>query len=247
MSSLPPHTWQGQSESLERTLAIGRAVAQHVRAGDVIGLIGELGAGKTQFVRGLAQGLGCAEMAVASPTFVLVHEYEPDPGSKPVLVHIDAYRLRSLEDLESIGWEPRAEARVSDLRRDAVVAVEWADRLGDLLGDSHLLVRLSHDETGRRIQIEATPAWESRWRALEQGLAHAQLMKLDDSSDSPRGKPSAAGMTKRACPMCKGPVLPESTFAPFCSKRCKLADLAKWMRGDYTISRPIEQADLDET
>ena len=100
------------------TRRAGVRLAARLSPGDLVLLSGELGAGKTVFVRGLAEGLGADPGEVASPTFALVHEYGP-PGRPPVLLHADFYRL----DPESRG------AGVSDLgleeRGSAVVAIEW--------------------------------------------------------------------------------------------------------------------------
>ncbi|MCC7409455.1 MAG: tRNA (adenosine(37)-N6)-threonylcarbamoyltransferase complex ATPase subunit type 1 TsaE, partial [Phycisphaeraceae bacterium] len=144
-----PPDWQGRTTSVDATQALGRLFARHVRAGDLIALRGQLGAGKTQWVRGLAAGLGANPATVSSPTFVMVQEHDlpvPDAASARVLVHIDAYRLRSIEDLESTGWDPSTLEPGGELRRQAVVVVEWADRLGELLGNDHLALELSHTQ-----------------------------------------------------------------------------------------------------
>jgi tRNA threonylcarbamoyladenosine biosynthesis protein TsaE len=99
----------------EETEAAGEALGRLVRAGDVIALTGELGAGKTLLVRGLARGLGVPARRVTSPTFTLVNEYRD--GRLP-LYHVDLYRLERPEELEDLGLD--------DLyRQDGVVAVEW--------------------------------------------------------------------------------------------------------------------------
>ena len=90
-----------QSATPEETERIASALAMRVAPGTVITLEGDLGAGKTCFVRGLARGLGADPAAVSSPTFVIEHRHACDAGT---LVHIDAYRIRSAEDLASIGW-----------------------------------------------------------------------------------------------------------------------------------------------
>ncbi len=155
-------TWSITSDSTEQTHGIGRALGQLARAGDLIGLIGELGAGKTQLVRGIAVGLGIDPAAVASPTFVLMHEY-PNPTGGPLLVHIDAYRLTGSDDLETIGWERDG----GEFARDAVVVVEWADRLGDAFENSGLLVKLEHASPhARRLTVEPGRAWRDRFNML---------------------------------------------------------------------------------
>ena len=103
------------SVSEAETIEIGRTFAQELRAGDVVLLSGPLGAGKTAFVRGLAEGLGCNLDAVSSPTFTIVQEYA---GPVPVQ-HVDLYRL-SPDEVDDLGLE--------DLLEGAVMAVEWPDR-----------------------------------------------------------------------------------------------------------------------
>ncbi len=102
----------------EETAAAGERLALLVQRGDVVLLYGELGAGKTAFVRGLARGLGIAPEDVTSPTFTLVQEYR---GGRLPLIHVDLYRLDRAE-LDEIGLDP-------DLANQGVVAVEWAERL----------------------------------------------------------------------------------------------------------------------
>ena len=106
------------THSEDETAAVARAMAAGLRAGDVLLLSGNLGAGKTAFVRGLAEGLGIDPREVSSPTFTLVHEYRS--GRLP-LVHVDLYRLDRAE-LDEIGLDP-------DLAAEGVVAIEWAERL----------------------------------------------------------------------------------------------------------------------
>ena len=88
------------SHSVSETEALGEALAKHLSAGDVIAYLGDLGAGKTAFTRGLARGLGCTGR-VTSPTFTIVNEYE---GAIP-LFHFDMYRLSDADELFDIGWD----------------------------------------------------------------------------------------------------------------------------------------------
>ena len=107
------------AEDEERTRRAGRDLASRLAPGDLVLLEGDLGAGKTVFVRGLAAGLGVDEETVSSPTFALVHEYGPE-GAPPVLVHVDLYRLSGepARALEELG--------LGDLRLGgAILAVEW--------------------------------------------------------------------------------------------------------------------------
>lgn len=104
------------TNSPERTEALGRALGGALRPGDVVALDGDLGAGKTVFVRGLAAGAGAAPDAVRSPTFVLHHVYR---GGRVVLHHLDFYRLGSGADLGAFDLDT--------LLDDGAVAVEWAE------------------------------------------------------------------------------------------------------------------------
>jgi len=128
------------TQSREETQALGAALAVCVRPGQVIALRGDLGAGKTAFVQGLAAGLG-VQARVTSPTFILVNEYLTPAGSR--LIHVDTYRLGDTVDVASLeaatfGLE---ETLSSD---DAVVAIEWAERVADVLPSDHILVEFTH-------------------------------------------------------------------------------------------------------
>jgi len=130
-----------RSNSETETRAIGARLAAELQPGAVILLSGDLGAGKTAFTRGLAEGLGIDPAAVTSPTFTLVHEYR---GGRLPLIHVDLYRL-DRADLDEIGLD-------QDLAAVGVTAVEWAGRLtrsiagaipiciSDTGGDSRVIV-----------------------------------------------------------------------------------------------------------
>lgn len=150
-----------ESRSVADTMAVGEAIARVAKPGDIIALDGELGAGKTQLVRGLARGLGLDPHHVASPTFVIAHEYEPpeaDAPDAPVLVHIDAYRLTGPGDLDTIGWGEDGQ----ETRDGAIVAIEWASRIASALGDDLLRVTLEHTDAGRRITLIPQGNWQQR-------------------------------------------------------------------------------------
>jgi tRNA threonylcarbamoyladenosine biosynthesis protein TsaE len=104
------------------TIAFGTKVAGELGAGDTLALVGDLGAGKTHFTKGIAAGLGC-DGAVTSPTFTLVHEYT---GGRLHVFHFDFYRLESADELLNIGWDDYLDA-------NGVAIVEWADKFPDLL------------------------------------------------------------------------------------------------------------------
>ena len=117
------------SSSVEETEALGRALAQRLAPGAVVAFTGDLGAGKTAFVRGMAQGLGIAQR-VTSPTFTIVNEYE---GGRLPLFHFDMYRLGSADELFDIGWEDY-------LCRGGVCAVEWSENIADALEEDAVRV-----------------------------------------------------------------------------------------------------------
>jgi tRNA threonylcarbamoyladenosine biosynthesis protein TsaE len=124
--------------------AAGAAIGAELQAGDVVALIGDLGAGKTEFVKGLARGLGDDEEGVTSPTFTIVQTYR---GGRITLHHVDLYRLDQAAELIHIGLD--------DLYRDdAVVAVEWFDRFPELAPKRHVEVRIDIvSDAERRLSI----------------------------------------------------------------------------------------------
>jgi tRNA threonylcarbamoyladenosine biosynthesis protein TsaE len=119
------------THSPEETQAAGERLGARLEAGDVVACIGELGAGKTCFLQGLARGLG-VEDDVTSPTFVLVNQYR---GRLPVY-HVDAYRTESLTELVDLGFEEM-------LHGDGVTVIEWADKLLPLLPPSTITVTIT--------------------------------------------------------------------------------------------------------
>ena len=136
-------------DSEAETEQLGRALAGVVEGGVVIGLVGTLGAGKTRMTRALAEALGVDPGAIASPTFVLIHEYA---GRLPVS-HFDAYRLAGPDEFDALG--------ASDhwLEGDRVCLVEWADLVSDRLPVDSWWVRIELDgPTGRRVRVEGAPA-----------------------------------------------------------------------------------------
>jgi tRNA threonylcarbamoyladenosine biosynthesis protein TsaE len=133
-----------RSKSAGQTERIGAEMAQTLRGGECIALEGELGAGKTQFARGLVRGLGGAAKAVSSPTFVLLNIYE---GGRLCVYHLDAYRVGGSDDFEAIGFEEL-------LEQGGVVIVEWASRVSALLPPGHIRVSLrATGPTLREIEI----------------------------------------------------------------------------------------------
>ncbi len=131
------------------TRELGRRLGRAARAGDVIGLVGPLGAGKTTLAQGLAEALGVTG-PVPSPTFVLIREY----AARLPLAHADAYRLSGADEAAGIGLEELIEGA-------GVVVVEWAERIADLLPERTLWIRLAPDGDGRLAEL-ASPEL-SRW------------------------------------------------------------------------------------
>lgn len=138
-------TFTSQSEADTRYVA--RTMAAKLKPGAVVLLSGDLGAGKTAFVKGLAEGLMFDPEEVTSPTFTLVHEYR---GGRLPLIHVDLYRL-DRADLEEIGLD-------ADLATTGVVAVEWAERLTRVLGGAIRVKILDTGDDARVIEIDAAPA-----------------------------------------------------------------------------------------
>lgn len=130
------------TRSEEDTVAVARELAASLRAGDVVLLSGDLGAGKTAFVRGLAEGLGIDPAEVSSPTFTLVHEYG---GGRLRLYHADLYRLERAAT-EDIGLEEMGV-------RDGVLAIEWPDRLTHPLPGAKAVRLEIVDDTSRKIDL----------------------------------------------------------------------------------------------
>lgn len=136
---------QYRSDSVRETEQVGEELAARLTPGAVLAFTGDLGAGKTAFVRGLAQGLGISER-VTSPTFTIVNEYE---GGRLPLFHFDMYRLGSSDELFDIGWEDY-------LARGGVCAVEWSENVADALagGCIRVDIRRGEADTQRVITIE---------------------------------------------------------------------------------------------
>lgn len=223
-----------QSSSDAETRLIGESLGRILRAGDVVYLDGPLGAGKTTLIRSVAAGLGLHSAAVASPTFVLIHDYPQPPGApadRPDLIHIDAYRLRGPEDLDSLGWDtvverlaPAAAAPSPHPHRSAALAIEWAERLGPGLFPGPARITIDHvDEHTREFSFDLPDDWSLR--------------------------PGFAALHNRGpatCPITGLSVPPDSPTYPFANERARMADLYRWFSGGYSVSRDATQADFDE-
>ena len=141
---------QIETASAEETQALAARLERELPDGAVLCLHGELGAGKTCFVQGLARALG-VRRPVGSPTFTLINEYRGKRG----LAHIDLYRLRGAADAFGLGVEEYLE------HFDGIVAIEWAERLGELLPEACWHVRLETGVSGeesRTVTVERPAA-----------------------------------------------------------------------------------------
>ena len=134
---------QIEARGVEETVEFGERLAHQLRPGDVIALSGDLGAGKTALVKGIARGLGIAQ-DVTSPTFTLVHEYA---GGRLPLFHVDLYRLDNVDQALAIGIEDY-------LGGPGVTAIEWAEKIESLLPSHSTRIRINTlNENARRIEV----------------------------------------------------------------------------------------------
>ena len=147
-----------ESGSPEETQALGERLGRVLQAGDVVSLVGELGAGKTCLVQGLARGLGVESERVASPTFTIVNQHM----GRVTLYHVDLYRLESARELEEIGLGDYLEG-------GGVAVVEWFDRFPDWQPPDRIELELEiTGEESRRIRASATgPSAQARLQEWE--------------------------------------------------------------------------------
>ena len=139
------------SYGVDETIALGRAMGKQLQGGEVIALTGNLGTGKTHFIKGLALGLDVADVdVVTSPTFTLINEYE----GRLLLYHADAYRLEKADQLAALGFDEICSGL-------GVVVVEWADRVRPLMDDyKPINIYLEHrGENERALRIENLPTY----------------------------------------------------------------------------------------
>lgn len=158
------------SRSAGATAALGERLGRALRAGDVVALVGDLGAGKTQLVRGICRGARVPEREVASPTFAIVATYR---GRLPIH-HADLYRVAGEDELFATGFQDLLEG-------EGAVLVEWADRAPGALPAERLEIRLAHHPTAPSL----------RWLELAGAGARAAelIRRLGRSRPGPRSKP----------------------------------------------------------
>ena len=128
----------------DETFSVGKIIGEHLKNGDVLALMGELGSGKTCFTHGVARGIGVSEeFLITSPSFTLINEYR----GKINLYHFDLYRLESFQDMEDLGYEEY-------LFGEGVSVIEWADKMKDALPEEALRISFQYlDESRREIVI----------------------------------------------------------------------------------------------
>ena len=123
-----------QTKSASETIRLGKRIGGLLRPGDVVALVGELGAGKTQFIKGLAEGLGAGKPTyISSPSFTLINEY---PGTVP-FYHVDLFRLEREKEAEELGLEDYFQG-------EGITAIEWADKIPSLLPKERLFIHIAY-------------------------------------------------------------------------------------------------------
>jgi tRNA threonylcarbamoyladenosine biosynthesis protein TsaE len=149
-----------QTQTTSETVRIGKSIGSLLRPGDVVALVGELGTGKTQFIKGLAEGLGVGKPTyISSPSFTLINEY---PGRVP-FYHIDLFRLESEKEAEELGLEEYFQG-------EGITAIEWADRIPSLLPDENLWIHIHY--TGKNTRSLEIIGKGNRYEKLVEELSN---------------------------------------------------------------------------
>lgn len=210
----------------EATERVGEVIAEVSPRPTCVALEGDLGAGKTRLARGLARGLGLDPDSISSPTFVIHVEHPAATRGGGSFSHLDAYRVADTEELEPIGFEEV----VTD--PDRLVAIEWASRIASSLPPARIEVRIDHRGERARavtvIDLRDDEAARIRLREALEARTDAWCTTLGG---------------ERCCPSC-GRRCEDPEARPFCSNRCRLADLEGWFGGHYSITRPLNESDL---
>lgn len=126
----------------EETYIIGKKIGERIEGGMLICLCGDLGAGKTVLVKGIAEGLGIDDR-ITSPTFNIVKEYQ----GREKLLHFDVYRISDPEEMFEIGFDEY-------LKSGAACVIEWAELIEEILPENRMLIEIFYEDEGRRISIE---------------------------------------------------------------------------------------------
>ncbi|MCP4836567.1 MAG: tRNA (adenosine(37)-N6)-threonylcarbamoyltransferase complex ATPase subunit type 1 TsaE [Phycisphaera sp.] len=222
----PTHLIRIECFDEETTERVGEIIAELSPRPVLVALEGELGAGKTRLARGLARGLGLEPDSISSPTFVIHVEHPSAVEGGPIFSHLDAYRVADTEELEPIGFEEI----VAD--PDRLVAVEWASRIASDLPPERIEVRIDHrGERERAVTVvdrRDDRSARTRLREAFEARTNAWCTTLGG---------------ERCCPSC-GKRCEDPEARPFCSNRCRLADLEGWFGSHYSISRPLNESDL---
>jgi tRNA threonylcarbamoyladenosine biosynthesis protein TsaE len=135
-----------QTGNTSETIRMGKRLGRLLQPGDVVALVGDLGTGKTQFIKGLAEGVGVGKATyVSSPSFTLINEY---PGRIP-FYHIDLFRLESEKEAEGLGLEEY-------VRGNGITAIEWADKIPSLLPEELVWIKIHYTGEHSRT-LEITP------------------------------------------------------------------------------------------
>jgi tRNA threonylcarbamoyladenosine biosynthesis protein TsaE len=142
-----PHVLDFISHSAAQTVRIGQRLGEYLQPGDLVVLLGTLGVGKTQLVKGVAQGMGSADM-VTSPSFVLINEYQSGEQRHGLhIYHVDLYRIDDPAELQAIGLDEIWHGQ-------DICLIEWAERAGEWLPEQHLEIHMRHlDETKRILRL----------------------------------------------------------------------------------------------
>jgi tRNA threonylcarbamoyladenosine biosynthesis protein TsaE len=170
-----------ESRSPEETRRLAVALSPLLRPGDVVSLGGDLGAGKTTFVQGLAVGLGIPDH-VTSPSFVLMKEYL---GGRYPLIHMDVYRLERMQEVVDLGYD-------EFLDPSHIVVVEWGDMVEPLLPKEHLSIQMSYgdDESSREIVLQPRGSqWDLRMQTVRVLVEELFSVDRDDLFFPPGHRP----------------------------------------------------------
>lgn len=156
-----------QTRSASETIRVGKSIGSRLLPGDVVALVGELGAGKTQLIKGLAAGMGIKNsIYVSSPSFKLINEY---PG-KTTFYHIDLFRLRGEKDTEELGLDDYFQSR-------GITAIEWADKIPSLLPEEILWIEIRY--TGENLRSLEISGRGKRYEGFVKELSEFGIRNSD--------------------------------------------------------------------